>query len=141
MTVTKPGPSWTPLGATILDTDGERVAAFAQALGQETRDSVPATFAATLLSAPTLMNAISAIARERGAAIVHLAQEFTYHRGLKRDMRYAVELEWQQDRKHEDRLAVRGLIRDYAGELLQEFRADIVFFDRNRASTSKGAQA
>uniref|UniRef100_UPI003BAB2746 hypothetical protein n=1 Tax=Stappia sp. TaxID=1870903 RepID=UPI003BAB2746 len=140
MSVTKPGTDWTPLGETRLDTGSARVSQFARALGQEERDAVPATFAATILSDPALTGPVLALAQARGAAVVHQAQEFRYHSDLQPDMRYEVKLEWLQEPGREDRVAVRGLVRDETGDLLQEFRADIVFFENRGTHDGTGAQ-
>ena len=138
MSATKSRTDWALLGETRLDTASPRVAAFARALGQQDCDTVPATFAATILSDPALTAPVLALAKARGAAVVHQAQEFLYHRDLKRDMRYDVKLEWHQEQGREDRVAVRCLVRDEAGDLLQEFRADIVFFENRRSRDVSG---
>lgn len=124
-----PGPDWEPLCTVPLEATPERVAAFARALGAEPGEQVPATFAATILSDPALTIPVTALARERGAVLVHQAQEFRYHHALRVGASYRVELDWQQPGGRADRIAIRGRVLDVAGLLVQEIRTDIVFFE------------
>ena len=134
-------PQWTALPDAVLDTAADRVDAFARALaggatGTEPSDQVPATFAFTVFAGAESGGLIEEIARERGAMIVHQAQAFTYHVPLERNRRYPVALDWHANPDRDDRLVLRGRVRDDDGTLLQEFTADIVLYVNRKGDTA-----
>jgi hypothetical protein len=134
-------PQWTALPDAVLDTAADTVDAFARALAggaaeADTGDQVPATFAFTVFAGAESGGLIEAIARERGAMLVHQAQAFTYHVPLERNRRYPVALDWHANPDRDDRLVLRGRVRDDAGTLLQEFTADIVLYVNRKGDTA-----
>ncbi|MBL6430298.1 MAG: hypothetical protein HPM95_00035 [Alphaproteobacteria bacterium] len=72
--------------------------------------------------------------------LVHQAQAFTYHVPLERNRRYPVALDWHANPDRDDRLVLRGRVRDDDGTLLQEFTADIVLYV-NRKGTPRERRA
>ncbi|MBB99470.1 MAG: hypothetical protein CML67_08025 [Rhodobacteraceae bacterium] len=134
-------PQWTALPDAVLDTAADRVDAFARALagggtGTEANGNVPATFAFTVFAGAESGGLIEGIARERGAMLVHQAQAFTYHVPLERNRRYPVALDWHANPDRDDRLVLRGRVRDDDGTLLQEFTADIVLYVNRKGDTA-----
>ncbi|WP_029057422.1 hypothetical protein [Stappia stellulata] len=126
-------PQWTALPDAVLDTASAKIDAFAAALsGGATAPfsppHVPATYAFTVFAGAESGGRIEAIARERGAMLVHQAQAFTYHVALERDRRYRVALDWHTNPDRDDRLVLRGRVHDDNGTLLQEFTAEIVLY-------------
>ncbi|SDU17623.1 hypothetical protein [Stappia sp. ES.058] len=128
-----PAPNWIALPDAVLDTASAKVDAFARALAGGSPATfpaghVPATYAFTVFAGAESGGRIEAIARERGAMLVHQAQAFTYHAPLERDRLYAVSLDWHANPERDDRLVLRGRVHDGDGPLLQEFTAEIVLF-------------
>lgn len=128
-------PDWTPIAEVDLATAPDRVAAFAAAVGGtglETGDQVPATFSFTVLSRPEILGALECVAADRRAVLVHQAQQFSYERDLEVDSSYQVAVDWRRNPDRDDRIVVRGRVRDDAGRHCQEFLADIVLFENRR---------
>lgn len=129
-------PDWTLIAEVELATAPDRVAAFAAAVGgtgMEADDRVPATFAFTVLSRPEILGALESVAADRSAVLVHQAQQFRYEQALEVGRPYQVAVDWRRNPDRDDRIVVRGRVRDAAGRHCQEFLADIVLFENRRA--------
>lgn len=130
---------WTGIAELELATDQAAVAAFAAALGAPAEpgpaEPVPATYAFTVFSHPKVLALLAELAAERSAALVHQAQDFTFHAPLETGRRYAVAVDWKRHPERADRLTLRGRVRgESESAVLQEFRAEIVLFEnRERA--------
>ncbi|WP_186395215.1 hypothetical protein [Stappia sp. TSB10GB4] len=125
---------WTGIAELELATDRATVAAFAAALGAPAEpgpaEPVPATYAFTVFSHPKVLARLADLAAERAAALVHQAQDFTFHAPLQMDRRYTVAVDWKRHEERADRLTLRGRVRgEREGTFLQEFRAEIVLFE------------
>ncbi|WP_249690331.1 hypothetical protein [Stappia sp. WLB 29] len=127
---------WTEIAALDLSTARAQVRAFAAALGAP-EEPVPATFAFTVFSHPSVMETLARLAGERSAVLVHQAQDFVYSGELEADRHYTVLVDWKSHEERADRLTLRGRVQDLQGTAggtpLQEFRAEIVLFE-NRES-------
>lgn len=123
---------WTEIAALDLSTARAAVKAFAAALGAP-EEPVPATFAFTVFSHPSVMETLARLAAERSAVLVHQAQDFVYHGTLEADRHYTVLVDWKPHEGRPDRLTLRGRVQPLQGEIaetpLQDFRAEIVLFE------------
>ncbi|WP_417767471.1 hypothetical protein [Stappia sp.] len=129
-------PVWTAVADLELSTGRAPVDAFAAAVGGtggDGRDRVPATYAFTALSRPEVLGVLERMAADRKAVLVHQAQQFSYERDLEVDRSYQVAVDWRCNPDRDDRIVVRGRVRDEAGRHCQEFLADIVLFENRRA--------
>jgi hypothetical protein len=132
-------PAWTTVAELELSTGRIPVEAFAAAVGGTGRNGgghVPATYAFTTLSRPEVLGVLERVAADRKAVLVHQAQQFSYERDLETDRVYRVSIDWRRNPDKDDRIVVRGRVRDDHGTHFQEFLADIVLFENRRSEGS-----
>lgn len=128
---------WTEIAALDLSTARAQVRAFAAALGAP-EEPVPATFAFTVFSHPSVMETLAGLATERSAVLVHQAQDFVYRGTLEADRHYTVLVDWKPHEGRHDRITLRGRVQHLRGDAgdtpLQEFRAEIVLFENREGA-------
>lgn len=128
---------WTTIAALDLSTARAQVRAFAAALSAP-EEPVPATYAFTVFSHPSVMETLAGLASERSAVLVHQAQDFVYNGELEADRHYTVLVDWKRHEERPDRLTLRGRVQDLQGAAdgtpLQEFRAEIVLFENREGA-------
>lgn len=99
----------TPLGSFAVTADREEVSAFRAATGLPPGEGVPATFPMRWLAAPSVRDALLAMAPEPDLVPVHESQSFDYLAPLVVGQSYDMRLEARRDAAPE-RLVLTGTV-------------------------------